>query len=67
MDNAVVLDTSDPQEAAWYMSYLKEHPAVHQRLRDTARDTAGRFSWDRVLEQLLARVQVLAAVEHMAS
>jgi glycosyltransferase involved in cell wall biosynthesis len=61
LDNAVVLDTSDPSEAAWYVSYLVEHPEAQEQLRARARETARRFSWDRVLEQLLARVNVVAA------
>jgi glycosyltransferase involved in cell wall biosynthesis len=61
MESAVVLDTTDPSEAAWYVSCLAEHPKVQQRLRARARVTARHFSWDRVLAQLKARVQVLAA------
>jgi hypothetical protein len=48
MENAVVLDSADPSEA-------------QRRLRARARATARLFSWDRVLDQLTARVQVLAA------
>jgi glycosyltransferase involved in cell wall biosynthesis len=61
MENAVVLDSADPSEAAWYVQYLAEHPEAQRRLRARAHATARLFSWDRVLEQLLARVQVVAA------
>jgi glycosyltransferase involved in cell wall biosynthesis len=61
LENAVVLDTADPSEATWYVTYLSEHPVVQARLRARARQTARRFSWDRVLDQLLARVQALTA------
>jgi glycosyltransferase involved in cell wall biosynthesis len=60
MHNAVVLDTADPSEAAWYVSYLVHHPDVQERLRARARATACHFSWDHVVRQLCARVQVLA-------
>ena len=60
LDNAVVLDTADPAEAAWYVSYLSDHPREHQRLRAKARVTARQFAWDRVLDQLLARAEALA-------
>jgi glycosyltransferase involved in cell wall biosynthesis len=60
MENAVVLDTADPAEAAWYVSYLGDRPREQQRLRSGARQTARRFAWECVLEQLLARAQVLA-------
>jgi glycosyltransferase involved in cell wall biosynthesis len=60
MDNAVVLDTADPAEAAWYVAYLGDRPSEQQRLRSGARRTARGFAWDCVLEQLLSRAQVLA-------
>jgi glycosyltransferase involved in cell wall biosynthesis len=60
LQNAVVLDTADPAEAAWYVAYLDDRPREQQRLRTRARQTARRFAWECVLEQLLARVQVLA-------
>jgi glycosyltransferase involved in cell wall biosynthesis len=61
MHNAVVLDTADPSEAAWYVGYLAEHPEMQRRLRARAHATAKHFSWDRVVEQLLSRVHVLEA------
>jgi glycosyltransferase involved in cell wall biosynthesis len=60
LENAVVLDTADPAEAAWYVAYLDDRPREQQRLRTGARQTARRFAWECVLEQLLARAQVLA-------
>jgi glycosyltransferase involved in cell wall biosynthesis len=63
LENAVVLDTADPAEAAWYVSYLADRPGEQERLRTEARKTAGLFTWDRVLEQLLARIRVLAAAQ----
>jgi len=61
LDNAVVLDTGNPDEAAWYVTYLMEHPETERRLRARAQETAKQFSWDRVLDQLQARVHVLAS------
>jgi glycosyltransferase involved in cell wall biosynthesis len=63
LENAVVLDTADPAEAAWYVSYLADRPDEQERLRTEARATARLFTWDRVLDQLLARVRVLAAAQ----
>ena len=63
LENAVVLDTADPAEAAWYVSYLADRPGAQERLRAEARKTASLFTWDRVLEQLLARIRVLAAAQ----
>src|SRR5579864_1024077 len=63
LENAVVLDTADPAEAAWYVAYLADRPNEQERLRTEARATARLFTWDRVLEQLLARIRVLAAAQ----
>lgn len=60
LDNAVVLDTADPAEAAWWITYFAAHPAEQAQLRAGARETAERFVWDRVLDQLLTRVHMLA-------
>jgi glycosyltransferase involved in cell wall biosynthesis len=49
METAVVLDSADPSEAAWYVQYLTEHPEAQRRLRAGARATARLFSWDRAL------------------
>jgi hypothetical protein len=67
MENAVILDTADPSEAAWYVRYLTQHPHVHHRLRANGRATARRFVWDRVLDQLLARVAALATRRRASS
>jgi cytochrome P450 len=56
----VVLDTA-ASEATWYVSYLSKHPDTQHRLRADARATARRFVSDRVIDQLLARVEVVAA------
>ena len=64
LENAVVLDTADPAEAAWYVSYLADRPDEQERLRTEGRATARLFTWDRVLDQLLARVRVLAAAQN---
>jgi len=65
LENAVVLDTADPAEAAWYISYLADRPGEQTRLRSEGRATARLFTWDRVLDQLLARIRVLAAAQEI--
>jgi glycosyltransferase involved in cell wall biosynthesis len=45
-DNAVVLDTADPAEAAFYVGYLNTHPELQKRLRESAHATARQFVWD---------------------
>jgi glycosyltransferase involved in cell wall biosynthesis len=58
--NAIVLDTDDPREAAWYMHYLQQHPGEDERMREAARQTAETYVWDRIIENLLTKVEYLA-------
>ena len=60
LENAIVLETSDPEEAAWYVQYLERSPAAAKQLSREARRTARRFLWDRVVENLLDKVEFLA-------
>jgi len=60
LENAIVLETDDPREAAWYVDYLEEHAEERDRMRDAARETAARYVWDRVVENLLGKVEYLA-------
>ena len=61
LENGIVLETADPAEASWYVRFLKEHPEVSARIGAAARRTARRFLWDRVVENLLGKVEFLAA------
>jgi glycosyltransferase involved in cell wall biosynthesis len=61
LENAVVLDSDDPEEAAWYVSLLRSRPELARRLARQGRRTARRFLWDRVVDILLDRVAFVAA------
>ncbi|MBI2216943.1 MAG: glycosyltransferase family 4 protein [Candidatus Rokubacteria bacterium] len=61
LENAIVLDTADPAEASWYVRFLGERREVAAGLARAARATAGRFVWERVLVNLLAKVDLAAA------
>jgi len=60
-----VLETSDAEEAAWYIRYLDRTPSVAQNLSREARRTARRFLWDGVVDNLLGRVEFLAMRQGM--
>ncbi|MBI2159670.1 MAG: glycosyltransferase [Candidatus Rokubacteria bacterium] len=61
LENGIVLETADPAEASWYVRFLKEHPEVSARIGATARRAARRFLWNRAVENLLGKVEFLAA------
>ena len=58
--NAIVLETSDAEEAAWYIRYLERTPSVAADLSRAARRPARRFLWDRVVDNLLGKIELLA-------
>jgi len=60
LENAVVIDTDDPNEIAEDLLYLREHPAQVERLRAGAAATARRFTWDEVLHNLFAKTSYVA-------
>lgn len=56
-----MLDTDEPDEAAWYVNYLTEHPRHAEAIRSEGKTSAAQFTWSRVLDELLAKVAFLAA------
>jgi glycosyltransferase involved in cell wall biosynthesis len=65
LENAIVLETSDAEEAAWHIRYLARAPAVAEELSREARRTARRFLWNRVVDNLLSKVEFLAMRQGM--
>jgi glycosyltransferase involved in cell wall biosynthesis len=61
--NAVVLETSDPIELVTELSLLKERPKFAAALRKRGRLTAKDYTWDKVIDQLLLRVEFAAALQ----
>ncbi|HET9782433.1 MAG TPA: glycosyltransferase family 4 protein [Candidatus Dormibacteraeota bacterium] len=58
--NAVVLDTDDPVEIVSELSMLKEQPRMVAALRRRGKATARDYVWDKVIGQLLLRVEFAA-------
>ena len=59
--NAVVLETDDPIEIVTELSVLKEKPRLVAGLRKRGRATARDYVWEKVIEQLLLRIDFAAA------
>lgn len=59
-ENSMVLDTSDPGEIAGYVVHLQNHPEEKERIRAGAARTAATFVWDRVLENLVSKLEYIA-------
>jgi glycosyltransferase involved in cell wall biosynthesis len=59
--NALVLETSDPIELVTQLSLLKERPKLAASIRRRGRTTARQYVWEKVIRELLLRVEFAAA------
>jgi glycosyltransferase involved in cell wall biosynthesis len=58
--NSLVLETDDPLEIVTELSVLKDRPRVAEHLRKRGRVTARDYVWEKVIDQLLRRVDYAA-------
>ena len=58
--NAVVLETDDPLELVTEVSALKERPRLAAHIRKRGRVTARDYLWEKVIDQLLLRIDFAA-------
>ena len=61
--NSIVLETSDPKEIEAYVMYLDEHSGEKERIRRTARHTAGQFTWEEVIKNLIQKLEYRARIQ----
>jgi glycosyltransferase involved in cell wall biosynthesis len=61
--NALVVETSDPVELVTELALLKERPSLALRMRKRGRTTAREYVWEKVIDQLLLRVEFAAALQ----
>ena len=64
--NALVLETDDPLELAASLRLVARDGRLAARLRAEGRKTAAAYTWDAVIEQLFARLELAAARQHVA-
>jgi len=65
--NSIVLETSDPKEIESYVMYLAEHPQEAGRIRTAAKNTASKFTWEQVLENLIQKLEYQARSQGLIS
>ena len=61
--NALVVETNDPVELVTELMLLKERPNLAARMRKRGRTTAREYIWEKVIDQLLLRVEFAAALQ----
>src|SRR5258707_5033351 len=59
-ENAIVIETDDPDEIVGNLLHLQRHPEDHERIRCAGRRTAEQFLWDQVMENLVSKLEFLA-------
>jgi glycosyltransferase involved in cell wall biosynthesis len=59
--NALVLETDDPIELVTQLSLVKERPRLAESMRRRGRATARDYVWEKVIDQLLLRIEFAAA------
>ena len=58
--NAIVIETEDATEIVAYVAHLAEHPENARNLRMAAQRTARDYTWQRVIDILLRRLEFVA-------
>jgi len=59
--NAVVIETDDPMEIVSELTVLKERPRLEAQIRRRGRATARDYVWEKVIDELLHRVDFAAS------
>jgi len=59
--NALVLETNDPVELVTELALLKERPKLAASMRRRGRTTARSYVWEKVIDELLLRIEFAAA------
>ena len=64
-ENAIVTETDDPDEIVGYLLYLRRHPEQQEHMRAASQYTAEQFLWDRVIENLVGKLEFLARKQNI--
>ncbi|MBA3823651.1 MAG: glycosyltransferase [Ktedonobacterales bacterium] len=58
-ENAVALETDDPDEIVGYLTHLGRHPEDRDKIRRSGQRTACEFRWEAVIENLIGKLEYL--------
>ena len=65
-ENAVALETEDPDEIVGYLLHLQQNPADQQKIRHAGRAAAQEFLWNEVIDNLAGKLGYLARKQEIA-
>jgi glycosyltransferase involved in cell wall biosynthesis len=58
--NAVALETDDPDEIVGYLLHMINHPDERAKIQREGQRTAGEFTWEEVIDNLLGKLGYMA-------
>jgi glycosyltransferase involved in cell wall biosynthesis len=64
-ENAIVTETEDPDEIVGYLLYMQRHPEEQERIRQGGYRTSSQFVWDRVIANLVSKLEFLARKQNV--
>ncbi len=59
-ENAVALETDDPEEIVGYLLHLHQHAEEQKKVREAGKRTAAEFTWEEAIENLAGKLGYLA-------
>jgi len=59
-ENAVALETDDPEEIVGYLLHMERHPEERDKVRHAGKQTASEFTWEEVIDNLTGKLGYLA-------
>jgi glycosyltransferase involved in cell wall biosynthesis len=59
-ENAVALETDDPDEIVGYLQHIVQHPEEQDKIRTEGKRTASEFTWEEVIDNLVGKLGYLA-------
>ena len=65
-ENAVALETDDPEEIVGYLTHMRRHAAEREKIREAAFRTAGLFVWEETIDNLIGKLGYLARKQSLA-
>jgi glycosyltransferase involved in cell wall biosynthesis len=65
-ENAVALETDDPEEIVGYLLHMQQHPEEREKICVAGKHTAAEFTWEEVLDNLAGKLVYLARKQGIA-
>lgn len=59
-ENAVVIESDDAVEIAHYVLRILEDAELRKSIKEAARQTANKYTWDKIVVELLAKLEYIA-------